>query len=162
MYITQKDFDDVIKMLNGVNPKAEQKIEEMAVSVRLLNDGLEHLRERMNGVIRAKGNWQTDIFGKECWDINYSDILTKLIQDTGRYCDHYASDLFITWKEIEKELTNPDYKGGEYIFALRDSGVDHKEWYDIRRASRRMDYRKVFRLIIAVKSDQMEMVLEEI
>ena len=52
------------------------------------------------------------------WNINYSGILSDLICKAGRYCKHYASDLFIDWKEIENSLDNADYKGDTYLFGF--------------------------------------------
>ena len=62
------------------------------------------------------------------WSINYSGILSDLICKAGRYCKHYASDLFIDWKEIENSLDNADYKGDTYLFGFRAMGVDHGAW----------------------------------
>lgn len=59
------------------------------------------------------------------WNINYSGILSDLIRKAGRYCKHYASDLFIDWEDIENGLSNADYKGGTYLFGFREMGVDH-------------------------------------
>ena len=61
------------------------------------------------------------------WDINYSSQLTALIQSAGRFCEHYASDLFIDWTGIFKRLNTEDiFTDGkyEYLFGMRDSGVD--------------------------------------
>ena len=56
------------------------------------------------------------------YDINLSTILTKLIQDTGRFCDRYASDLFIDWTHILSTIYSED----DRIFAIgiRENGVD--------------------------------------
>ena len=58
---------------------------------------LERLENKLTGwkndIIEATGSWNDY---RECWDINTSDILTKLIQAAGRLCDRYASDLFIS------------------------------------------------------------------
>lgn len=43
------------------------------------------------------------------FDINYSSILTKLIQECGRLCEFYASDLFITWNSIVQKLKEKNY-----------------------------------------------------
>lgn len=74
------------------------------------------------------GRWEAGYFsGKTCWNINYSGILTFLIQKAGTICAQYASDLFISWSVLEKELEEQgrDYSGGKYLFGFRDSGVDH-------------------------------------
>ena len=38
------------------------------------------------------------------WCINYSSILTKLIQIAGRLVDSYASDMIITWNTVMADL----------------------------------------------------------
>ncbi len=49
----------------------------------------------------ATGEWSNDIFsGEKCWNINYSDILTFLIQKAGTICKYHASDLFISWSSL--------------------------------------------------------------
>ena len=67
------------------------------------------------------------------WDINYSDILTQLIQSCGRYCQRYASDLFIDWWEVVKELDKGEPIDKKNIFAIRKDGVDHDTIYEIRK-----------------------------
>lgn len=75
----------------------------------------------------ATGNW-VDSKGK--WDINYSNILTFLIQKAGKICKHYASDLFISWSSLENEMKQDglEYTGGKYLFGFRESGVDHDNY----------------------------------
>ncbi|MCI9127425.1 MAG: hypothetical protein HFG28_09535 [Eubacterium sp.] len=76
----------------------------------------------------ATGGWENDIFSsKKCWNINYSDILTFLIQKAGTICKYHASDLFISWSSLEKEMKEhgKEYAGGKYLFGFRESGVDH-------------------------------------
>lgn len=58
------------------------------------------------------------------FDINYSDILTFLIQTAGRVCKHYASDLFITWSFLEERLKDPNYTGEKLLFGFREMGMD--------------------------------------
>ena len=66
------------------------------------------------------------------WDINYSDILTQLIQSCGKYCKAHASDLFIDWSAIVRELEKGEDLYDTYIFGIRDYGVDHKFYYETR------------------------------
>ena len=76
----------------------------------------------------ATGNWSKDSFSsKECWNINYSSILTFLIQKAGKICKRYASDLFASWSSLEDEMKQDglEYNGGKYLFGFRESGVDH-------------------------------------
>jgi hypothetical protein len=63
------------------------------------------------------------------WEINYSSILTKLIQEAGRWCEYYASDLFILWESIVKKLDDGSMSSSSYVFAFRESGVDGNSWY---------------------------------
>ena len=61
-------------------------------------------------------------------DVNYSDILTKLIQDAGRICDSYASDLFIHWKyDIVDKMDNNELTTSTYEIGFRQSGVEMGE-----------------------------------
>lgn len=58
------------------------------------------------------------------FDINYSNILSFLIQKAGSICKHYASDLFITWNYIQDKLKDSHYKGDKILFGFREMGVD--------------------------------------
>lgn len=60
--------------------------------------------------------------------INYSSILTLLIQVAGRICKHYASDLFITWSSLEEQLHDIEYTGGKILFGFREMGVDSNSY----------------------------------
>lgn len=68
------------------------------------------------------GSWNNNFKG---YVINYSDILTKLIQEAGRWCERYASDLFIDWEYLVKSMEKPNYTGGQYLFCMREDGVDN-------------------------------------
>lgn len=75
-------------------------------------------------------------------DINMSGILTHLIQQTGRFTEYYASDLFISWNSVLRTLdecvkkrprtadetneTNTDdiQEINYIIFGIRKCGVD--------------------------------------
>lgn len=58
------------------------------------------------------------------FDINYSNILSFLIQRAGGICRHYSSDLFITWCYIYDKLKDSHYKGDKILFGFREMGVD--------------------------------------
>ena len=61
-------------------------------------------------------------------DVNYSDILTKLIQDAGRICDNYASDLFIHWKyDIIEPMEKCELTTTTYEIGFRKCGVEMGE-----------------------------------
>ena len=82
----------------------------------------------MGEPIVATGYWTVPLFERDSqWNINYSDILTKLIQYAGRYCEWYASDLFIIWKyNIEDKLKDRNLESFTLRFGFRESGVDHE------------------------------------
>lgn len=58
--------------------------------------------------------------------INISDITTFLIQNVGRYCDRYASDLLISHESLINTINNmnPNRKNEYLWLGLRESGVD--------------------------------------
>lgn len=100
------------------------------------------------------------------FDINYSSILTKLIQECGRLCESYASDLFITWNSIVKKLEEKIMVSSTYLFGIREMGVDHSEFILCRYSNSgcfaKYEYRKIYRLNIIVKGDLIRMELYEI
>ena len=59
------------------------------------DEKIKELREILNGTIRENGSYSPS---KGKWEINYSSILTKLIQEAGRWTERYASDLFLGWR----------------------------------------------------------------
>lgn len=100
------------------------------------------------------------------FDINYSSILTKLIQECGRLCESYASDLFITWNRIVRELEGRTMETSVYLFGIREMGVDHTEFvlsrYNNNGCYEMNKYRKIYRLDIIVEGDSIKMKLYEI
>ena len=97
--------------------------------------------------------------------INYSDILTKLIQECGRLCESYAGDLFITWSSIVRKLEEKTMETSAYLFGIREMGVDHNEFILSRcnNGSRACyAYRKIYRLDITIEGDSIRMELYEI
>lgn len=99
------------------------------------------------------------------FDINYSSILTKLIQECGRLCESYASDLFISWNTIMKKLKEKTLETSSYLFGIREMGVDHNDFVLARCNSGSRAYyayRKMYRLDITIEGDLIRMVLYEI
>ena len=94
--------------------------------------------------------------GRTYNEINYSSILTKLIQECGRLCERYASDLFIDWQSIEDKLKDGTMETSVYLFGIREDGVDHAEFILSRYNNdsyARYEYRKIYRLDVVVKGD---------
>lgn len=115
-----------------------------------------------NVICRETGSW--DAYNGE-FNINYSSILTRLIQSAGRFCIHHASDLFIDWKNLDDQLHERDFVGGKYLFGMRKDGVDG-ESYIIRNAENGRSlynyYMEMFMLEITVDDDQITMMLGEV
>ena len=87
-------------------------------------------------------------------DIDTSEILTKLIQEVGRYCEYCASDLFIEWEIIRDKVINDSFpidSVTSFLFGLRQMGVDSADMiyarYD-RSDTAYLYYRKIYRLDI--------------
>ena len=100
------------------------------------------------------------------FDLNYSSILTKLIQECGRLCESYASDLFITWNEIVDKLKEKTMETSTYLFGIREMGVDHNDFvlmrYNHEGCCAKQEYRKIYRLDVLVDDDLTKMKLYEI
>ena len=100
------------------------------------------------------------------FSINYSSILTKLIQECGRLCESYASDLFIDWNIIDEKLQEKTMETSTYLFGIREMGVDHNPFvlsrYNNSGCHAKYEYRKIYRLDIIVDGDSIRMELYEI
>lgn len=103
----------------------------------------------------STGDWVNDK-----WDINYCGLLTRLIQEAGTICDAYASDLFISWREIEDELRNPAWKGGVYWFGFRERGVDHEAY--IKARDDETTYKSLWKLQVDRHEDRIRMQLKKV
>lgn len=96
-------------------------------------------------------------------------IHTLLIQETGRYVESYASDLLISIEELDtalklmglKKIKDPDYRHKAiYVFALRESGVDHSEYVTSQMKNYRQNpsafdyyYRKIYAIKVETVDD---------
>ncbi len=118
----------------------------------------------------ATGEWSNDIFsGEKCWNINYSDILTFLIQKAGTICKYHASDLFISWSSLENKMKQDgeEYAGGKYLFGFRESGVDHDNYvlsrlnnYGVEGLKR--DVKELYVLEVSIKKSDVYYMGDEI
>ena len=98
------------------------------------------------------------------YEVNYSSILTRLIQEAGRFCEQFASDLFIDWKSIEKQIDCADVLDLVFLFGFRQSGVDGNSFILSRYNSGayrcpEAEYRSMWRLDITADGDEIEMIL---
>lgn len=119
-------------------------------------------------MIKAEGKWSTPFFeSSPMWNLNYSDILTTLIQYAGRYTERYASDLFIIWKYcVEEKLSDPNLESYTITFGFREGGVDRECSNDpeITTVTKNLEnsryyYRKVVKLEIKIDGNNIEMIL---
>ena len=85
-------------------------------------------------------------------EINMSSIYTKLIQEAGRYCDFYASDLLFDIDKIH-ELIQSGESGTVYI-GFRDSGVDGNQYISVKEPSEiGSEYHAIYRVEIKQTED---------
>lgn len=83
-------------------------------------------------------------YGEKRIEINLSEIYTVLIQEAGRWCESYASDLLHDIANVKAALDYPDEwekcrhfqkadNGNDSVyfrFGFRANGVDHKEYIE--------------------------------
>ena len=116
------------------------------------------LRSIISGTITETGSYNP-LEGK--WEINYSSILTRLIQEAGRWCESYASDLFVQWKYgIDQKLDNGTLYTDTFVFAFRDSGVDSEEWYENHKNEHNY-YRAIWFLDVETNEGKIKMTLHK-
>ena len=95
---------------------------------------------------------------------NTADIFTRLIQEAGRWCESYASDLLVdidsvkdairpeaVWSDRLDFAKDAEGKGYlEFMFGFRRCGVDHKAYidamYDCNKNNADNYYRAIWRL----------------
>lgn len=97
------------------------------------------------------------------WCINYSTILTKLIQTAGKYCKRYASDLFYDWMTIDRKLNEGKEFDETFIFGFRDDGVDSKIQYETRKENAAIygePYHEVWELKITTDIKERDITME--
>lgn len=122
--------------------------------IQIKDEQIEELRNIIKGTITETGSLQ---YGK--WEINYSSIITKLIQEAGRWCEHYASDLFVLWDcNIETPLREKTISTKTFVFAFRESGVDGNCWYENHKDEPNY-YRAVWFLNVIVDEGKLTMTL---
>ena len=108
---------------------------------------------------------------KGCWniragryEINHSSILSRLIQDTGRFALLYASDLFIMWEGFIETLEAWDEDSDvTYIFGIYQSGVHDAAAVINIPEERRHDYfRVIWGLRVKKMGDDIELTMERL
>ena len=101
-------------------------------------------------VITANGRY---LAYRDSVDVNDSAIWTRLIQEAGRKCDDYASDLLIDYGSYKRDL--PEFvknkENHQWLFGFRPMGVDHTEF--IERSDRK--YFSLFNLNLIIEDDEL-------
>lgn len=119
-----------------------------------------YLTMNIDNTLTLSGSWErgynADYHVGRCYlssdgkfDVNLSSEFTILIQNAGRWCEHYASDILIdidavkhlidNWlDETSKEL---EFK---FLFGFRQSGVDSESFITARWDNRFNEYRAIY------------------
>lgn len=132
---------------------------DVEFEIRYRDEQIKSLEEELAGTKREKGAFYRE---KGSWRINYGSILSKLIQEAGRWCEYYASNLFILWNAIDKKLEDGTIETESFVFAFGDRGVDSESGYKLHQdMNDRNYYRAVWFLDVVVNEDEIEMVLHK-
>ena len=85
------------------------------------------------------------------WDVNLSAIMDILIHNTGRFVEHYASDLLIHTEHVHNYVKNGIRHNTVFFFGLRESGVDHDAYIANHMASSSYPtYRRIYALVTRI------------
>lgn len=102
-------------------------------------------------------------------EINTSSILTRLIQEAGRWCERFASDLFIYWQSIvaKMESLDDDNREETILLGFRKDGVDSTQsvLYQYNENGRTYadgHYRKLYRLDMSYSDNSVLLRLYEV
>lgn len=83
--------------------------------------------------------------------INMSSIYTKLIQEAGRFCDAYASDLLYDINTIEAYIEKQ--KSTTRYIAFRRHGVDGNSSIEVKTTYEIAEYRAIYQVDIEFSDD---------
>lgn len=92
------------------------------------------------------------------YEINYSSILSQLIIEAGKFCEAYASDLFIDWQTVLRCIETNGCIAKSFLFGFRKYGVDHTE-YVLCRENPESEYRSLWKLDIHADGERIKMIL---
>lgn len=119
----------------------------------IIDKYFKHPRSAFDKPIYAGGEMvNTNFMTNEAdFNINYSSILTRLIQEAGRVCESYASDLFVSWTDLMEDFTDYRAESDSVLFGFRRGGIDHTEWV-ISNAEKdaKSNYYSIWRLDINI------------
>lgn len=98
-------------------------------------------------------------------NINYSDILSRLIVEAGTVCKHYASDLFISWESLLMDISNVQGRFAEInrFFGFREDGIDNGKDIETILSSPEVygknPYKSIFKLTVIMDKEHGRMVM---
>ena len=96
-------------------------------------------------------------FVSEIQNCNFSSEWSRLINEAGRWCESYASDILIDFESIKAYLerlkNGEESEGREFWFGFRQMGVDHLAFIQSRteRGYASHVYRAVWRWSFTVE-----------
>lgn len=76
--------------------------------------------------------------------INMSTIYTRLIQEAGRYCEAYASDIIYDIESVKKAIES--WESREFVFAFREYGVNSWSMIEHSYPEQLYEYRSIWKL----------------
>ena len=120
-----------------------------------------------DGILMLNGSWDNynaDYYSGRCYlssdgkfDVNLSTEFSILIQNAGRWCEHYASDILYDidavketinqWRHLTDEKT-------EILFGFRQCGVDSNTFIAARAEQRFNEYRAIYAMEIEFIHDE--------
>ena len=93
---------------------------------------IEELKESMyrpESIVET--GYSVESYGKFVrYDANLSSIFTRLIQEAGRWCESYASDILIEIDSIKEQAERG--KPGRFVLGFRQFGVDNASFIESR------------------------------
>ena len=124
-----------------------------------MTNTIDNLKERLSipvgvtSVVTSSGEYRLGERNSLGHFINYSAILTRLIQEAGMVTTSYASDLFISWESFLEEVESSmklcrDFTVTTFM-GFRKHGVDGPEYIEARFFSPEIygnPYQSIFRL----------------
>lgn len=109
------------------------------------------------------GRRTSDPTDEHPYSINMSTIMDKLIQDAGRFCIRYASDLLIDIDAIIKAVNDPS-ANDVYGIGIRENGVDGNSYITSNLLGRLNSdyYRCIYGISITHDNDEVRVEMRDI
>lgn len=118
-----------------------KQIQDIEQGPQSLLDTAKHYIAHNQNILTRESFLISDSITKE---LNANIIQTSLIRQTGRFCERYASDLLLTFSDLEAFLRDATYQGPkEWVIGvgIRNCGVDHNEFITARLQTSQTPYR---------------------